>query len=82
MFFPFSAAIKWQRIFSYLRSNYTWGDLMEHNGFMRGVGLGMLAGAVVGMVVSPGRKELKRKANKAAQAVGNAADSISDAIQR
>ena len=54
---------------------------MEHNHFMRGVGLGMLAGAVVGMVVSPGKKELKRTANKAVQAVGNAAESISDVIK-
>ena len=53
---------------------------MEHNRFMRGVGLGMLAGAVVGMMVSPGKKELKQTANKAVQAVGNAADNISNAI--
>lgn len=55
---------------------------MEHNHFMRGVGLGMLAGAVVGMVVSPGKKELKRTANKAVQAVSTAADNISDAMNR
>ena len=54
---------------------------MEHNHFMRGVGLGMLAGAVVGMMVSPGKKELKRTANKAVQAVGNAAENISDVIK-
>lgn len=53
---------------------------MEHNHFMRGVGLGMLAGAVVGMMVSPGKKELKRTATKAAQAVSSAADNISNAI--
>ena len=57
-------------------------DFMEHNRFLRGVGLGMLAGAVVGMVVSPGKNELKRSANKAVQAVSNAADNISDAINR
>lgn len=53
---------------------------MEHNRFMRGVGLGMLAGTVVGMMVSPGKKELKQTANKAVQAVSNAADNISNAI--
>lgn len=47
---------------------------------MRGVGLGMLAGAVVGLLVSPGKKELKRSAGKAVRAVENAAESISDAI--
>lgn len=57
-----------------------WESNMQHNHFMRGVGLGMLAGAVVGMMVSPGKKELKRTANKAVQAVGNAADNISEAI--
>lgn len=58
------------------------GDNMEHNHFMRGVGLGMLAGAAVGMVVSPGKKELKRTANKAVQAVSDAADNISNAMNR
>ncbi len=55
---------------------------MERNRFLRGVGLGMLAGAVVGMMVSPGKKELKHTANRAAQAVSNAADSFSNAINR
>lgn len=54
---------------------------MEKSRFMRGVGIGMLAGAVVGMMVSPGKKQLKQTANKAVQAVGNAADTISEAIQ-
>lgn len=53
---------------------------MERSRFMRGVGLGMLAGAVVGMMVSPGKNELKQTANKAVQAVSNAADNISNAI--
>ena len=41
----------------------------------------MLAGAVMGMMVSPGRKELKQTANKAVQAVGNAAETISEAMK-
>lgn len=53
---------------------------MERSNFMRGVGLGLLAGAFVGMVVSPGRKELKRTANKAVQAVENAAENVSNMI--
>lgn len=53
---------------------------MERSRFMRGVGLGMLAGAVVGMMVSPGKNEIKQTANKAVQAVSNAADNISNAI--
>lgn len=66
--------------FSVFSGTIVWGDQMAHNHFMRGVGLGMLAGAIVGMAVSPGKKELKRTANKAVQAVGTAADNISDAI--
>jgi len=54
---------------------------MERSRFMRGVGIGLLTGAVVGLMVSPGKKELKQTANKAVQAVGNAADTISEAIQ-
>ena len=54
---------------------------MEHNHFMRGVGIGMIAGTVVGMIVSPGKKKLKRTADKAVRAVGTAAENISDAIR-
>ena len=58
------------------------GEFMQHNRFIRGVGLGMLAGTIVGLMVSPGKKELKRTATKAVQAVENAAENISDAINR
>lgn len=53
---------------------------MNRSHFMRGVGFGMLAGAVIGMMVSPGKKELKRTATKAVHAVENAAESLSDAM--
>lgn len=81
MFFAHSITIKWQCSFIIFGQTYTRGDRMEHNRFLRGVGIGMLAGAVVGMMVSPGKKELKQTANKAAQAVGNAAETISEAMQ-
>ena len=55
---------------------------MEHGNFMRGVGLGMLAGAIVGIAISPGKRELKRTAAKAVQAVENAAENISGVINR
>lgn len=42
----------------------------------------MLAGTVLGVMVSPGKKELKRTANKAVQAVSNTVDNLSDAINR
>lgn len=42
----------------------------------------MLAGTVLGVMVSPGKKELKRTANKAVQAVSDAADNISNAMNR
>lgn len=80
VYFVINATI-WQRVFDAFRSNYARGDTMEHNRFLRGIGLGMLAGAVVGMMVSPGKKELKQTANKAVQAVGNAAETISEAMQ-
>lgn len=68
--------------FSAFRDTIVKGDfIMRRNHFMQGVGLGMLAGAVVGMLVSPGKKELKRTAVKAARAVENAAENISDAIE-
>lgn len=55
---------------------------MQYKGFFRGVGFGMLAGAVVGMMISPGKKELKRTATKAVETVENAAENLSDMINR
>ena len=69
-------------VFFVFSGQTTYGVItLEKSRFMRGVGIGMLAGAVVGMMVSPGKKQLKQTANKAVQAVGNAADTISEAIQ-
>ena len=55
---------------------------MEHNPFMRGMGLGMLAGAALGLAVSPGRKTVKRKAAKAARTMEDMAENISNAMNR
>lgn len=54
---------------------------MGHHNFMYAVGLGMLAGAAVGMIVSPGKKELKKAACQAAQVVEEKAESISHAMK-
>ena len=55
---------------------------MEHNHFMRGMGLGMLAGAALGLAVSPGRKTVKRTAAKAARTMEDMAENISNAMNR
>ncbi len=67
-------------IFRVFGHNRIRGEKVEHNHYLRAVGLGMLAGAAVGMMVSPGRTQLKRTANKAVQAVGNAAENLSEAM--
>ncbi len=54
---------------------------MEHQHFMCAVGLGMLAGAAVGIMVSPGRKELKKATGQAAQMVEKKAECISQAMK-
>ena len=54
---------------------------MESQSFLRAMGLGMLAGAAVGIMVSPGRKELKKAAGQAAQMVEEKAECISKAMK-
>lgn len=53
---------------------------MNEHPFMKGIGLGMLAGAAVGMTMMKNEKAIKRKARKTAQSVGHMVEDATDAI--
>lgn len=53
---------------------------MSEHPFMKGMGLGMLAGAAVGMSMVKNEKTLKRKAKRTAQSVGNLVEDATDAL--
>lgn len=53
---------------------------MSEHPFMKGIGLGMLAGTAVGMTMMKNEKALKRKAKKTAQSVGNLVEDATDAL--
>ncbi len=51
---------------------------MEH-GFLKGVGLGMMAGAAMGMTMAPKkRNDLKKTAKKAMKTMGQTMEDISE----
>ena len=51
---------------------------MSEHPFMKGVGLGMLAGAAVGMTMMKNEKAIKRRAKKTAQSVGHLVEDATD----
>ena len=54
---------------------------MAKHPWMYGIGLGMAAGAAIGMTMAPKKKnELKRAAGRAMKTVGEAAETLSDVI--
>ncbi len=64
-----------------LRQAEQGGIRMTRHGFMRGMGLGMAAGAVLAASLVPRKKtSLKKAAGKAIKSVGEAVENISDAM--
>lgn len=53
---------------------------MTRQQFWQGMGIGLVAGTVVGMTMQPRKKTMKDKANKAMRAVGGAMGNISDSM--
>ena len=55
---------------------------MTKHEFLRGMGMGMVAGAALGMAMAPKRRKmnLKKAANKAIHSVGNAMENMTDAM--
>lgn len=53
---------------------------MAEHPFMKGVGLGMLAGAAVGATMMKNEKALKRSAQKTVKAAGRLAEDAADAV--
>ena len=54
---------------------------MTKHQFIAGIGMGMVAGAALGMAMTGTRKrEIKRAADKAIKAVGEVVDNLSDTM--
>lgn len=52
----------------------------SHGHFFWGMAAGLMVGAVVGMTVSPSRREIKRMTHKAAKSVSEAVENLTDAM--
>lgn len=48
--------------------------------FFLGAATGMMLGTAIGMTMAPSRREIKRMANKAAQHVSEAVETLTDAM--
>lgn len=53
--------------------------MMKHQ-FLQGIGLGMVAGSVLGMMAAPKKKSMKRTAEKMVRNLGEAVENISDTM--
>lgn len=53
---------------------------MKNMDFIKGLGIGAIAGATIGMAIVPKKKSSKSMAGKALRAAGDIVENISDAI--
>ena len=53
---------------------------MNQHPFLGGVGVGMMAGLLLGMSAASNRKALKRKAKRAARDLGELANDLTDSM--
>lgn len=55
---------------------------MTKHEFLRGMGMGMVAGAALGMAMAPQRRKmnLKKAANKAMRSMGSAMENITESM--
>ena len=53
---------------------------MDRMDFIKGMGIGVVAGATIGMAIAPKKKEHKGLAGKAIKAAGEIVENISDAM--
>lgn len=56
--------------------------MLKNSDFLRGMGLGLMAGTTLGFAVAPKKKQsrMKSTAGKAIRAVGDVVEQISDAM--
>jgi len=52
----------------------------HHGHFFWGMAAGLVTGTALGMTMCPSRREIKRTAHKAAKAVSQAVDTLTDAM--
>ena len=52
----------------------------SHGHFFLGMGMGMVVGSILGMNMSPSRREIKKVAHKAAKSVNDAVEHLTEAM--
>jgi gas vesicle protein len=52
----------------------------SHGHFFLGMGMGMVIGSILGMNMSPSRREIKKVAHKAAKSVNDAVEHLTEAM--
>lgn len=50
---------------------------MNHKGFLKGMAMGMVAGAAIGMIATPKSKNAKKAAGRVLRAAGDVVENIS-----
>lgn len=55
--------------------------MVNNMGFLKGMGVGLIVGACIGMSVAPDKKFRKRQVGRAMKAVGQVIEDISDAVR-
>ena len=55
-------------------------DVMTGSNFLCGMGLGILAGAALGMSLAPRKKRIQRAAERAIRTAGDAMEDLTDAL--
>ncbi|NCB26448.1 MAG: hypothetical protein EOM62_13385 [Bacteroidia bacterium] len=55
-------------------------NTMTRQQFWQGMGIGIVAGTVVGLAIQPKKKTIKDRANRAMRAMGGAMENISDTM--
>ncbi len=53
---------------------------MTRQQFWQGMGIGVVAGTIVGLAIQPRKKTLKDKASRAMRAMGGAVENLSDSM--
>ena len=52
----------------------------SHGHFFLGMGMGMVVGSILGINMSPSRREIKKVAHKAAKSVNDAVEHLTEAM--
>ena len=53
---------------------------MNNEGFIKGIGIGLVTGGIVGVVATSGRRRMKKCKNRTIKAIGDVVDNVTDML--